>query len=673
MVLAAAVIAVAAVLVRLLYWSQYMALPIGRAALGADVLEYDQWARQILAGQWLWRDLPIHGPLYPFCLAWMYSLTGVSIPAVRALQLGVDLLSLTLVSLALWRLMNARAALVCAALWALYQPLIYYSAEVFCEGLAVLLLSAVLLCWAGAHRPGGRGPLRPWPLALSALFCGLAAITHPLTLCLSLPYLGWCLWCLRRRRPPRQCWALAALLAGLFLLPILPVTLRNAAVSGELVAIQAHGGLNLYIGNNPEATGTCNVRPGPAYEELVKRPLRAGITTESGARRYYQAAVLRFVTEQPLTAMRGVVRKALLTWNAVDIPSGPDLPILQMLTPLMRVPLLRFGFVAPLALAAWAVVYRRRRLVPFLWAPVLLTAALALLVTSGRYRLLLTPALLGSAALAVEGLWRAWQRDDQRRWLRAVALSVAGLAVAHAVPVPALPTAETEALTLLAEAAWRAGNARQAEHFARYGLVAAPQTAALHHLLGNALLQRGEVAAAITAIQAALEIEPERTTARVDLAIALVAAGDDQGALAVLARAAAAPEAPADVRYNQGVVEERLGHLDVARAAYEQALAKEPLHASARLNLGLLLLRAGQADAAASHLERVLRLRPHDDKALAGLAVVHARRGDARQAGEFFARAIAANPGRDDLRAAYQALQAESARRTQQPRDGQGP
>jgi tetratricopeptide (TPR) repeat protein len=658
---AGVVIAVVAVLVRLLYWAQYVALPLGRVAVGADTLEYDTWARQILAGQWLWTELPIHAPLYPYSLAWLYSLTAVSIPAVRAVQLGLDLLSLTLVALALWRLMNARTAWLCAGLWALYQPLIYYSAELLCEGLVVLLLSAVLLCWAAAHRPGGRGPLRPWPLALSALFCGLAAITHPLTLALTVPYLICCACCRRVVQAPRPRRAWIALLAGLFALPILPVTLRNAVVSGEWVPIQAQEGLNLYIGNNPEATGTCYVRPGAAYDELATRPARAGLNTPSGARRYFQAEVLHFAVRQPLQAARLVVRKALLTWNAADLPSGPDLPLLQMLTPLQRLPLLRFGFVAPLALAAWAVGYRRRRLLPFLWAPLLGTAALALLVTSGRYRLMLTPALLGSAALALEGLWRALQRQDQRTWARAVVLSLAGLALAYAVPVPALPTAETEALTLLAEAAWRTGDARQAEHYARLGLAAAPAPAALYHLLGNALLEQGRTAAAIAAMQSALALEPGRTTATVDLAIAVAAAGDQGTALALLQSVAAAPDAAANARYNQGVIYERQGRLAEARSAYEQALSQDPLHPSSRLNLALLLMRAGDPDPAAAHLAKVLRQRPRDDKALAGLAVYHARRGEYPQASALFARAIAANPQRDDLRQAYATLQAEAA------------
>jgi len=655
----AALVAAVAVALRVVYWTEYAGLPAGRLALGADALEYDRWARQILSGQWLWSELPIHGPLYPFLLAAAYHLTGVNVVAVRALQLGLDLASLTLLAMAVWRLLNLRAAIVAAAIWALYQPLIYYSAELFCEGLAVFLVSGVLLCWALAHRPGGRRPYRVWPLAVSALLCGLAATAHPLTLCLSVPYLGWCLYSLWGRFAGRRRWAVAGLLAGLAALPVLPVALRNLQVSGELVLVQARAGLNLYLGNNPQANGTCYVRPGKAYDALVQQPLQAGCRTEAEARRFYLGQAMAFALHQPLHAAGLVVRKALLTWHGRDLPSGPDLPILQVLTPLMRLPLLRFGFVGPLALAGWAVARGRRRLVPVLWAPVCGTLALALLVTSGRYRLMLMPALIAGAALAVEGLWRAWLRDDRRAWSRAVVLALAGLVIATTLPVPALPTAEAEAMALLAEAAWRAHEPRQAEYLARYGLNSAPREAALHHLLGNALLEQGRLPEAVAELQEALAVDPARTTAQVDLGIALDSAGDTALALAALNAAAAAPGAGAEAWYSLGVINERQGDVASARGDYATALRHDPLHASARLNLGLLLLREGQPEAAPGLLHQVLRLRPRDDKALAGLAVYHAQRREFAAASAFFEQALAANPARDDLRVAYAEMRDE--------------
>ncbi len=644
-----------AVLLRLLYWLQYVALPAGRVPVGADVVEYDRWARQILSGELLWTELPIHAPLYAYWLAGAYALTGVSLPWVRLLQLGLDLVGLVCVVAALWRLVNRRAAFLAALFWALYQPLIYYSAELLSESLAVTLMAGMLLCWALAHRPGGRGPLRFWPLGAGAFLGGLAAITHPLTLAISVPFAGWSLWCLRRQYRARRLTVSAAALGGLLVLPVLPVTWRHAQVSGELVLIQAHSGLNLYIGNNPDADGTCNVRPGPAYEALVRRPYLAGARSEAEARRYFRGEVARFVRRQPLRAAWLVWRKAALTWNGADLPSGADLPIVQYQTPFMRLPLLRFGFVGPLALAAWSLRRcRRRHLAPFLWVPLCTTAALALLVTSGRYRLMMTPALLGAAALSCEGLWRCWRRHDRRTWLQALVLAVAGLALAYAVPAPSLPTAEGEAVVLLAEAAWRVRDLPAAEHLVRYGLAGEPGSAALHHLLGNILQEQGHLEEATAALRQAVASDPDRLAARVDLAIALAAGGATAEARELLAAAAARTDAGAEVWYNLGVLRERLGEPAAAADAYRQALERDRTHASARLNLGILLLRGGDEAAAEGELAAVLRLRPRDDKALAALGVLHAGRGDYARAAAFFARAVAANPGRDDLRQALE-------------------
>lgn len=655
------VLGLLAVLLRLLYWLQYVALPSGRVPVGADVVEYDRWARQILSGEFLWTALPIHAPLYPYWLAGAYALTGVSLPWVRLLQLGLDLVSLVCVALALWRLVNARAAFLAALFWALYQPLIYYSAELLSEVLVVALMSGMLLAWALAHRPGGRAPLRLWPLGVGAFLGGLAAITHPLTLAVSVPFLGWSLWCLHRQYRGRRLVASGALLGGLLVLPVLPVTWRHAQVSGELVWIQAHSGLNLYIGNNPDADGTCNVRPGPAYEALVRRPYLAGARSEAEARRYFRGEVARFVLRQPLRAAGLILRKAALTWHGADLPSGADLPIVQYQTPFMRLPLLRFGFIGPLALAAWSLRRcRRRHLAPFLWVPLCTTAALALLVTSGRYRLMMTPALLGAAALSCEGLWRCWRRHDRRTWLWALVLSVGGLTLAYAVPAPSLPTAESEAVVLLAEAAWRGRDLPAAEHLVRYGLAGEPGSPALHHLLGNILHEQGHLEAATAALRQALENDPDRLAARVDLAIVLTAGGATAEARGLLAEAAARPDAGAEVWYNLGVLHERLDEPAAAAAAYRQALERDRTHASARLNLAIILLRRGQEAEAEGELEAVLRLRPRDDKALAALGVLYAGRGDSAAAAAFFERALMANPSRDDLRQALERARSEA-------------
>jgi len=653
--LAACLILLVAVALRCAYWRQYCALPVGRVALGTDAAEYDTWARHILLCGPLREHTGNHAPLYPLALAGMYRLGGVRISVVRALQLALDALSLLLVSGALWRLIGARCALVCAGLWAVYQPLIYYSAEILNEGLSVFFLSSSLFCWAVAHRPGGRGPLKAWPLLLSAALCGFAVLAHPLTVFLAVPYIAYATWRLWRDGSGHWQVCRSVLLPLSAVLPILPVAAWNHAVNGEWIPLQGNEGLQFFVGNNPAATGTFYLRPGPAYDRLAQSPENEGVASSSRAENSLPGRVLHFVAAQPGKAASLLLRKALLTWNAADITSGPDLPEMQVLTPFMRLPLLRFGMLAPLALAGW-LWWRRPHLTPFLWAPLWGTLALSLFVTSGRYRLPMTPAIIASAALGVEALIRCWRRDDQRRAIGASLLALLGLGVAHATPVPAIPSSRTESVLLMAEASWQLGQRHEAAALLRGGLDETPGSAAMHHLLGNVLAAEGHLGPAVGALQEAINLEPGRTDALVDMSVALARLGLREDAAMAMRRALEQDPPNAHAWYGLGVIHENNEHPADAETAYRRALATAPTHARARQNLSVLLHTSGRADEARVLYLDLLRLRPRDDKALTGLAVYHAQLGHFPEARALLEKAMAASPRRNDLRQTYEAL-----------------
>ena len=64
----------AALLLRILYMAQFADSPLFGIPIGADVQEYDRWAREIFSGRILWVEPQIHAPLYPFFLVALYSL-----------------------------------------------------------------------------------------------------------------------------------------------------------------------------------------------------------------------------------------------------------------------------------------------------------------------------------------------------------------------------------------------------------------------------------------------------------------------------------------------------------------------------------------------------------------------------------------------------------------------
>jgi tetratricopeptide (TPR) repeat protein len=438
------------------------------------------------------------------------------------------------------------------------------------------------------------------------------------------------------------------LLAGL-LIVMLPVTLWNWHLSRELVLVQAREGLNLYIGNNPQANGTCYVRPGKEYQALLDLPRQAGAVGEKAAKRFYRGEVIRFVLRNPQEWGRLLVRKALLTWNRREICSGPDLPELQALTPLMRFPLLSFAFLGPLALAGcWA--GRRQRASWLLLAVVVAYAsALTVFVTSGRYRLGMMPALTVLAALALEELWRCWR---EKRWRQLGILGCVwglGLLVSLGVAPPPFPGSAAESAHLLAEASWRQGNLVEAERWLGVALLRSPQDSRLHQLQGVVLAEKGRHSEAVQSYERALELDPDLVQARVDLAISLVAMGRVARAESELRQVVSRAPDSADAHYNLGVLAEGRGEWRQALECYRRALAANPAHVSAGLNAGLVACRLQEWPEAERSLRMVLRLDRGKAKAWNGLAVIHASRQQLPQAMVCLRKSLALDPAQKNV------------------------
>ncbi len=442
--LALASILLGALALRLLQLQQihrndpFFALP------AVDGKVYHEWALALAGGDWLGREVFFLGPLYPYFLGVLYALApaGQEILTAKLVQSLLGVATCALVWRLGRRLFDARVGLLAAGMTAVYGMLLFYEGTLMLVNLLVPLTLALILALVSAHeRPG----LLRWLLVGGLL--GLCALARQNVLLFGPLALGWLLWDLRERATLARRLAWAAALGLGTLLAVSPATLRNYAVSGEVVLINAAGAAPFYTGNNPRADGTFKVaEPFPrelagdpveqvaayrAYaERALGRPLSASEVSD-----YWVGRGLAWIVAHPGDWLRLELRKLALFVNHHEAANNRQKRLSELFSWVLRLPLLGFGFVAPLGLLGLGLTTRHaRRLVPVYGMIAVYLATALLFFVLSRYRMPIVPLLIVFAAAAVfELLERA--RAGRRRALALAGVALAALAVVVHLPL----------------------------------------------------------------------------------------------------------------------------------------------------------------------------------------------------------------------------------------------
>ena len=241
----------------------WAAVPLeGRyAPLGAgdDWFGFESRARDILQhGPLMLLDAPrgqgapyFYHPFYSYFLAAVHAVTGESLAG----PIFVQFLLLAAVAIIMWtltrRLFGAwPAVLGTAALIGLFQLDFtrYYTVTLLSENLYVLTVTCTLVAFARWAEKG-----RKADLAATGLWAGLSSITRPAMMVFLVPAL-LVAGVIALKRPMRLADALLAmaLLSGVWLAVVAPVTLRNWVVSGRPVLISEGVGAGFIRYNVPE-------------------------------------------------------------------------------------------------------------------------------------------------------------------------------------------------------------------------------------------------------------------------------------------------------------------------------------------------------------------------------------------------------------------------------------
>ena len=379
----------------------------------SDSAVYNQWAHRIVASHdWVGHEPFFMTPLYPYFLAVVYSVFGFTFLPVRIIQLLAGTITVLGVYGISAKLFSRKAGFLAGLICAFYGPFLLSNNLILVETLKVMfIVLAVLMLLVAQERN------RLWLWIVPGLSLGLAILCRPTDVVV---LLAACLWIwLEQAGSTKEKALRTAIFAGGIVLCIAPVTVRNYAVSGDFVLITSNGGLNFYLGNNPNAVGTyynvddidiVNDPDGRVFaEQKLGVPLRA--SQVSG---YYMNRAGEFITGHPLEFLGLLGKKALLFFHRREIgETGQDYQfIAQSCLPFLSY-LPTFSVLGPVALFGCFVSLRHWKRLRLLYGVLAGEFLMVVLFfVSDRYRLSSIPFFMVFAGAGLAMLYEEWTKRD---------------------------------------------------------------------------------------------------------------------------------------------------------------------------------------------------------------------------------------------------------------------
>ncbi len=640
-----------------IYWLAFARLVTGDSVAGILALQalvgtFAVWGVWRVTAAWALTPRETDLPLGPLAAAGAFALTGiVALQEALILQSALDPLLMTWLALAFTRAVQAPTSwrwLLCGASLALLS-----SNRPNAWLLAVLCLPAA---WMRPGAVGVAGRLR----AAAAAMLGVSLVLAPLTA-------------------------------------------RTVVATGAWQLLPGHGGLNLYIGNHQQATGTYTVVDGirPSIEgqrDDVRRVAGTALgreVTDDEASSYFVGQARAWWQSRPRDATALALYKLWLTTHAWELPVNVshawfrEQVWLLRLLPVGAWLLVPIGIGVTIAGHCTVPIDHRPAWRWFRWLLPAYLASVAAFFVVDRYR---APALvIGTIHLGLLAAWMqarvasragrsaagAGQIDSRRTRVAGGAAVGVGLAsfLAGLIPLPFDPGLgehdtrmalhaieqgrDADATAWLSRAAgrhptpgvawFRAGLAWQsrndlvsAERALREAHRLDPGVAAVAYALGEVLISEGKGSEAVPLLEQADRAGERPDRVRLDLALAHWQAGDTARARAVLAQGVPAEGLPLLRARALAALETR--RFDLAEWLLAEYGGIVRGDAEVIEKLGLVKARSGDTAAAASLLEEAVRL--DDDRATArfNLAIVRLQQGRRDQAIALLREALRIDP-----------------------------
>ncbi|MGE5496929.1 MAG: tetratricopeptide repeat protein, partial [Syntrophothermus sp.] len=551
------IIAAAGLLLRLVFVFESSSGPFYNN-LVSDSKIYNDWALSLIGkGNFQPGGVFFMAPFYPYFLAAVYSITGEAYTVIRIIQVLASSATIFIVYLAARKLLGRKTAYTAAVITALYKLFIFYSAIMLSETLQTFFVSLFVLLLIEAIQHEGKVK---WLTA--GLFLGISGVFRA-NILLFLPLL--ILWLAYRGYKERTFKAVVQK-AVVFLvigtvLPVLPLTLHNYIYGHDFVLMTSNGGINFYLGNNPESQG---VFKAPSefdfYSDLsgekYAEKLAGSDMKPSEASSYWQGRGMEYVRSDFGGALLNTIRKFFLFMGGNENPQSfimnPDY-YRDNNSGVLQLPLPDFALISILSIAGLILSIKRKQKFTYIYLFIVsYVIASILFFISGRFRLALTPVLIIFAAYFIIEIFESVRSGAVQDLKLPAVISVVFLLIyTFLVPKPAY--SGYDAYIAMGEINFRNKEYDKAvENYSKALLTNDSYSTFMN--IGNAYAAKKDFPSALSAFQKALNRNPDNPL----------------------------------VYFNIGLVHSQTGNLQMAEKAYLKTLELDPGFTDVYRNLGIV-------------------------------------------------------------------------------------
>jgi 4-amino-4-deoxy-L-arabinose transferase-like glycosyltransferase len=568
-----------ALAIRLIYLCEISSNPTFQVPI-VDSQTYDETARAFAKGQGLVSNFFWQPFFYQFFLSVVYFFSSCSIVAAKVIQVLLGSLTCVLTYKLGEKIFGGPTAIIAGLITVFYGPMIFYESELLATVLETFWVIVIILFFLKAKEQD-----KGWHWFFLGLCGVLGIITRPTLLPF---FLAGCIWLRLRVRQEVSLIARFGLLFAGFALVAVPVSVATMHAVGKFSILPTSGGINLYIGNNPNRCKTLTIRPGGDWERLTKLPSKYGMgKTRLDDDRFFKQQVIEYVKKQPLDFIKGLGHKTLEFICSREIPRNVSIYTYRMWSRLLRLLTWKadgfgfpFGLIFPLAVLG--VIFNWGRIpAPVILFVVLYPISVILFFAASRYKVPMVPIL---AILAAAGLVSIVKKVRLKHWIEVM---IAAAVVAETILISSLPgpfcqekvNFEPEFFKFVGDAMVKRGLNDKAMECLSEALRLKPDYNEIYFYMGEALRGQGKFNEAIEHYRKALKV-------KLDDSIEYIAYN------------------------NLGMALMMQGKIDEAIEQYKEAIRLKPDFPIVHNNLGLALESQGKINEAIEQYREALRLKP---------------------------------------------------------------